>query len=91
MSDEQNAEKIIEITNTLLPLGLRCELCGCWLWISGDTKPHKNTIKDLGCRWSPNKSMWYWRPADHRVVYRRKGKERDMMEIRAKYGSTVLA
>ena len=42
---------------------LDCEICGSWLWISGDTKPHKERLKELGCRWSKRKQKWYKRGA----------------------------
>ncbi|MBQ9003779.1 MAG: hypothetical protein IJ087_18190, partial [Eggerthellaceae bacterium] len=35
---------------------------GCCIWVSGDTKPHRETLKDFGFRWSPKRSAWYWKP-----------------------------
>ena len=68
--------------------GLTVELCGCWLWISGNTKEHKEALKAAGCRWSKPKSMWYWRhPEDGRSYYRSKS---TMADIRTKYGSQVF-
>ena len=40
------------------------EESGSWLWISGDTRPHKEELKALGCRWSKKRSAWYWKPAN---------------------------
>lgn len=40
---------------------------GCYVWIMGETKPHKDTLKAMGCRWSPKKSAWYWSPSCKRV------------------------
>lgn len=37
---------------------------GTWLWVSGDTKPHREELKRLGLRWAPKKKMWYKKPAE---------------------------
>ena len=51
-------EEFINIISALLRLdGLTVELCGCWLWISGNTKEHKEALKAAGCRWAANKKM----------------------------------
>lgn len=54
-----------EILDILLSLnGLEITLCGSWLWISGNTKQNKETLKASGCKWSSKKLMWYWHPAE---------------------------
>ena len=85
----ETAEEFREILAVLLGLpGLTVELCGSWLWISGETRQHKDALKAAGCRWSSSKKMWYWRhPEDARGHYRGK---RSMNEIRSKYGSQVF-
>lgn len=51
------AEKFKEIIDILLNLdGVEVELCGNWLWISGDTRQYKDRLKALGCRWAPKKN-----------------------------------
>lgn len=40
---------------------------GCYVWISGATKPVAGQLKALGCRWSPKRSAWYWSPSCKRV------------------------
>ena len=57
-------EEFINIINALIRFpGIIVELCGSWLWISGDTLPVKDELKAAGCRWSKNKKMWYWHHA----------------------------
>ncbi len=64
------------------------ELCGTWIWLSGNTKTHKDVIKASKLfKWSPNKSMWYFRPDQYRSFNREK---RDMAYIRSSYGSKVI-
>jgi len=40
--------------------GIVIELCGTWLWVSGNTKDCKDILKGAGFMWSPNKKMWSW-------------------------------
>ena len=73
----ETAEEFRDIIEALLKLdGLTVELCGCWLWISGNTREHKEALKAAGCRWSKKKAMWYWRHTeDGRSYYRSKSTE----------------
>lgn len=64
------------------------ELCGSWLWISGDTRPVKDELKAAGCRWSRTKKIWYWRHEEQGAHWSR-GKA-SMADIRTKYGSSKL-
>lgn len=85
----ETAEEFREVLNALLKLdGLTVELCGSWLWISGNTKANKEALKAAGCRWSQNKSMWYWRHPEDRKHYRKSNAS--MSDIRRKYGSQVF-
>ena len=85
----ETPEEFREIIELLLRLeGLTVELCGSWLWIGGDTRQHKETLKAAGCRWSNNKKLWYWHHAEEGRKWRR-GKA-TMSEIRIKYGSQVF-
>ena len=85
----ETPEEFREIIELLLRLeGLTVELCGSWLWIGGDTRQHKETLKAAGCRWSNNKKLWYWRHAEDGSKWHRGN--RTMSEIRMKYGSQVF-
>lgn len=68
--------------------GLTIELCGSWLWISGQTYSHKAELKAAGCRWSNGKKLWYWRHEEASRPWHRG--TASMNEIRSKYGSTVF-
>ena len=69
--------------------GLTVELCGCWLWVSGNTYPAKGILKAAGYIWCHKKKMWYWRPADAAAVKRGRS-SLSMDEIRMKYGSEIV-
>ena len=42
--------------------GLEIEIIGCFIWLSGNTKAHKDNIKALGFKWHSTKQMWYKAP-----------------------------
>ena len=65
--------------------GINIELCGGWLWLSGDTKAVKEQLKSAGCYWAPKKKLWYWRPSDYSCRHNRHA--HSMAYIRGKYGS----
>lgn len=68
--------------------GINIEVCGAWVWLSGDTKQHKDAIKAAGYWWACKKSAWYFRPADYKS--HNKG-DWDMEKIRDTYGSVSVA
>lgn len=68
--------------------GIIIEQCGGWLWLSGETRKHKDALKAAGCYWSAKKKMWYWRSADYHCRHNRHS--HSMAYIRAKYGSTRI-
>jgi len=67
--------------------GVMVELCGAWLWCTGNTREYKDVFKAAGYRWSANKSAWYW----HEDGYSRRGKKKySLDEIRMMYGSARM-
>lgn len=78
-----------DIIEVLIHLqGIDIELCGAWLWISGDTKAVKDQLKAAGCYWASKKQMWYWRPSDYSCRGNRT--HHSMNYIRTKYGSQKI-
>lgn len=82
-------EEFRNICEILLHMdGLTIELCGSWLWISGETMKHKDGLKAAGCKWASKKKMWSWHhEEDGRSWYRGK---KSIGEIRIKYGSEII-
>lgn len=60
------------------------EICGSWVWVTGETREHKDTLKESGFKWAAKKKAWYFRPEE--FSSRSKG-TKSLEEIRAKYGS----
>ncbi len=80
-------EEINEALNKIINLqGLKIEVCGAWVWVSGSTKEHWTILKDAGFLFSPPKKMVYFRPYYAKTRrYKKDGLSMD--EIRSKYGA----
>ena len=85
----ETAAEFRDIIEALLKFGeIVVELCGSWVWVSGNTKPHREQLKALGLRWSQNKKQWYWHHEEPGRKWRRGNTS--MEEIRRKYGSQIF-
>lgn len=80
----ETAAEFIEIINKLvLCEGLNIDLCGRWIWLTGNTYPYKDIIKSLNFRWASKKKCWYWHK-DEDVCKSRRNMSLD--DIKNKYG-----
>lgn len=84
---ENYGEELNAALNAIFGLGLEIEICGSWIWVSGDTRPHKEILKQAGFKWAPKKMMWHFRPAEYKSFNRGTW---DMDKIREKHGSQVV-
>jgi len=83
---EFNSEAFINVIKFCANTSLEVELCGSWLWISGNSKEVKDKLKELGCKWSSNKSLWYYTDAP----FRKRGKAWTLDQIRTTHGSKKI-
>ena len=81
-------EKMSKALNAIIDLNLDIEVCGCWVWVSGDTKTHKNALKSAGFLWAPKKKMWYFRLGKAKRWY--KHGEWTIDEIRSKHNTNKV-
>jgi len=69
------------------------EICGSWIWISGDTMNRKEQIKSIQPDefykrgFSAQKKMWYFSPRGYK---KRSADDFDMESIRNIYGSDAI-
>lgn len=85
----EEPEEFRDIIDALLKMdGVEVELCGSWLWISGNTFAHKDELKALGCKWASVKKLWSWHHAEAGNRFYRGNCT--MGEIRTKYGSQTF-
>jgi curved DNA-binding protein CbpA len=61
------------------------EIIGCFVWLTGNTRPYKDRLKALNFKWHMKKSAWYLAPEDYR---KRSRKDYALDEIRAMYGTS---
>lgn len=83
----ETASQFKDIIEQLIKMeGVEIEIIGCFIWLSGNTKEHKDAIKALGFKWHAKKKMWYKAPEG----YKRRGgkKEYSIGEIRDMYGTS---
>jgi len=67
--------------------GIKGEIIGTWIWVSGNTIIYKKVLKEAGFKWSSNKKAWYW----HQGGYRKHGKKPfSMDDIKTMWGSAEL-
>lgn len=54
---QETSQEIQLLIADLLKLdGIEIEIIGCFVWITGDTKLHKERLKELRFRWHSKKS-----------------------------------
>lgn len=84
---QETPEEFRNIIEKLIHMeGITIEICGSWIWVSGNTFQHKENLKSAGFKWASKKSMWYWYSGE----YHRSGKTMTMEKIREKYGSQKI-
>jgi curved DNA-binding protein CbpA len=77
-------EAINDALNAIINFGLAIEICGAWVWLSGDTRTHREALKAAGFKWAPKKKQWYFRPEEYKSSNRTSW---TMEKIREAYGS----
>lgn len=83
-TDPNYPDAVNEALRAIVSLGLEVEICGAWVWVGGNTFPHRRTLKAAGFIFASKKRRWYFRPENWRSSSRGSF---TMDEIRHKYGS----
>lgn len=68
--------------------GITIELVGLWIWVTGNTYPHRAEMKAAGLFFASKKQAWYYRSEDLKEL---RGGKKSLDEIRSKYGSEVIS
>jgi hypothetical protein len=80
-------DKLAALLRSKLP-GCDIWLIGKWIWVQGDTRPVRETLKANGLVWHAKRLAWYWhRPEDY-SHYNARG---DLASMAAKYGARHFA
>lgn len=82
-STAETPEMFKDIINGLIHCdGVQIDIVGSWVWLTGNTFEHKDTIKNLGFKWASKKKAWYW----HADEYKSRRSNMTLDEIKNKYG-----
>lgn len=83
---EVEEREIADMLGRMLGLkmpGVTVALIGKWLWTRGDTKPYREQLKALGCRYSGDKESWYFHTGKYK---KRSGRSASFSGMAQKYG-----
>jgi hypothetical protein len=89
--NQETEEKLMIIIDQLLSLkmvNVDIFLVGSWIWIDGETKPYKEELKSLNCRWHSIRKCWYF--AGSPSLYR-KNSSKGIDDIAQAYGATKIS
>lgn len=67
--------------------GITVELIGFWIWVTGDTKPVKDALRQARFIYAHKKQAWFFRTDEYKVS---RGGKKSLDQIRSKYGSEVI-
>ena len=83
----QETELAHMVANLMKYPGLVIEICGTWIWLSGNTYSHKAYLKNLNFKWQHKKEKWYWTSAEFQP---RRAKVMSMEHIYQRYGAITI-
>ena len=89
-ANTKDDDKFKNIINELIKYNeLTIEIIGSWLWISGNTYPLRDMIKNLGLLWSKGRKKWYY-TADTIDGANKYYKKKTYDELKNSYGYTKI-
>jgi len=82
---DETADEFTEIIDAIIHfVNCKIEIIGSWIWVSGESSPYKEILKELGFRWSSNKRAWAYHESPYR---KRHNRNYSMDDLRNKFGS----
>ena len=82
----ETADQFKDLITELMQMeNITIEIIGCFVWVTGETKPHREKLKFLKFQWHSKKVAWYLKPEDYR---KRSRKEYSLEHIRSMYGTS---
>ena len=86
--EQQVSEEIINRLDRIIFIqGIEIEMIGSWIWITGNTFPHRDMLKREGFRFSHVKAAWYWHKGEY---HKKSGKLMSMDAMRDAWGSEKI-
>lgn len=69
--NKQAPEEYRKMVEEFLHYDVLIEFIGCYIWISGNTKPIKERLKEYGFAWASKKLAWYLKPENYKPMSRK--------------------
>ena len=86
---DEAPEEFKAVINSIIGCdGIEIDLVGSWVWVTGNTYPHRETIKSAGFKWANKKHAWYWHPAEEGA---RRHSKMSLDQIKERYGCESFA
>lgn len=84
--EEAIAAKIAELIGLNME-GVEIWLIGNWVWVKGETKPHREKLgsKGAGLKWAPQREAWLWHLPHHAARRNNRASFEDLADA---YGAT---
>lgn len=87
--DEVDEQAIMDKIAELIALhmeGVEIWLIGLWVWVIGETKPHREALgrEGLGLSWHGKRQAWYWKPYEGKAWH----SSASLGSLAYKYGAT---
>lgn len=83
--DAEKAANYPEIINKIISFtGIKIDLCGSWVWLTGKTFLYREQLKEIGFMFSHSKKAWFWN--NNKQGFRRLRGFYSLKEIYEKYG-----
>lgn len=81
---DEDISRFMGVLQKIIHLPVVIEICGYWVWVTGNTYPYREALKEVGFKWSASKKAWYWAEDLTNVKYRGR---KTLKQIRFQYGS----
>lgn len=79
-------EVIDKLVNTP---GITIEIVGTWIWVSGETKPIKQTLSELHFHWNRKRELWQRKPLEDKFKRSRTSNKSDEA-VKSYWGCKVV-
>lgn len=66
---------------------INIDICGCFIWVTGNTYPYKDNLKDIGFKWSKDKKCWFY---TDKIFHRKTTYKPSLDEIKEMYGDEKI-
>lgn len=86
-NDFEYPDLVAAAINAIVNLpNIEIEVCGNWVWVTGDTKPHAKALGKDGAKfkYASKKKAWFFRPDDYKSLSRG---SMSLDDIRGNHGS----